>query len=249
VASDLKTIPAVWPLQLRYRAGQGKTLVVCFSGIGSRPSEVPPPEFVQSATQGGRYHGLFVSDQTRSWLNHEGLEGSITDAILRVMQDLGCEDLHLLGNSMGGSMALLLADKLPARSVLALSPQYSVDPEVMPDEPRWMRFRKRIKNFHHPEIRPQPREGQRIYIAHGGHEAELRHAHRFPRADGIQHFIVPEADHNMARDLKEAGVLFKLIGATIEGRPLVLRKTLAKQGGMFIRQFEQHHAAQGARIG
>lgn len=247
--TDLKVIPAVWPLQLRYRAGRTRTLVVSFSGIGSRPSEPPPPEFVGSATQNGQHHGLFVSDIARSWLNHDGLEDNIVAAIQRVMQQEGCDDLHLLGNSMGGCMALLLADRLPARSVLALSPQYSVDPDVMADEPRWMRFRKRIKRFHHSEINPKGRTGQRIYILHGGHEAELRHAQCFARSPDIQHFIVPGADHNLARDLKDAGLLHKLIGAAVSMRPLVLRKTLAKQGGVFIRQFDQHHAAQRARIG
>lgn len=47
---------------------------------------------------------------------------ALADAIERHLDDLGWEDAHLVGNSLGGRLALVLARRGRARSVTAISP-------------------------------------------------------------------------------------------------------------------------------
>jgi len=50
------------------------------------------------------------------------LEGSLADAVERAMDDAGFETAHIAGNSLGGYVALQLAERGRARTVVALTP-------------------------------------------------------------------------------------------------------------------------------
>jgi len=50
------------------------------------------------------------------------LDGALLDAVERAMDDAGFETAHLVGNSLGGYLALQLAARERARSVVALAP-------------------------------------------------------------------------------------------------------------------------------
>ena len=56
----------------------------------------------------------------------------------------GAERIMTYGSSMGGYAAIRFADAAGANVVLALSPQYSIDPQKMPSETRWLQDSQRI---------------------------------------------------------------------------------------------------------
>ncbi len=214
------------PLHMHYRRGTSHRLVVALSGVGTNPHEPPPLEFVQTAITSANNHTLYVSDASRSWLNAPGMDREIIEAVNRITHKAGLSDVVLLGDSMGASMALFLAEHIPARSVIALTPQYSADPKVVPEEKRWMRFRKKIKHFSYREVKIQNRPDQFTLILHGGTEDELVHALRFPNVHGVRHFILPEEGHTLSKSLKRKGILQPVIQLAIEVRPFRLRKLL-----------------------
>ena len=232
------------PLRMSYWRGSSDKLVVVFNGVGTKPNEYPRNEFFKSATNNGKHHALFVSDISRSWLNGEGIDRQIVDCVRKVAADKRVAETHLIGNSMGGTMALLLKDMIGARSVLSFVPQYSVSPDIVPEEKRWMRFRKKIESFQYPVVTLEYKAEQSVFILHGGADDELVHANRFPQLRGIRHFVFPEQDHNLCRHLKAKGQLAPMITAAIDGRPYVFRRLVEANGGMFIGAFHKAQAAQ-----
>ncbi|WP_210880314.1 hypothetical protein [Roseovarius autotrophicus] len=61
------------PLRIHFSPGKEDTLVVCFVGVGTVRHAPPAVEMVGSATVGGRYPVMFVTDESRSWLNAPGM--------------------------------------------------------------------------------------------------------------------------------------------------------------------------------
>lgn len=238
VRKELEQVFAESPLQIKYWRGHSEKLVVVFSSVGKNPHEYPPVEFFQSATEGKQNHALFISDISRSWLNGDGVSDQVVEVIKRVAKEVSTSGIHLMGNSMGGSMALLIKDQVPAKTVLSFVPQYSVCPDIVPEEKRWMRFRKEIKFFRYPEIILNHTPNQNVFIIHGGSPDELVHARRFPRVRGIGHFILPHQNHNLSQHLKRQGHLDILVSAALNGRKYRFRRLLEQSDGMFIQQFE-----------
>ena len=237
----LKDLGADPPLQMAYWPGRSDRLVVVFSGVGNDPHIHPPFEFFNAATERGENHALFVSDKSRSWLNGPGVADQITRTVGRLRAETGATELHLIGNSMGATMALHLKDQLQATSVLAFVPQYSIAPGVVPEETRWMRFRKQIKDLPYERVCLPVTDGQLVIILHGGSSDELAHALRFPKTRGVRHFILPDFGHTLARHLKRQGQLYPLISAVLAGRPYKLRRLLERQGGLFRDAYEKRN--------
>lgn len=110
---------------MSYVVGRSDTLVISLAGVGTDRHSQPTVEFFQLTHQGGENHVLFVSDASRSWLNGPGLAESIVETIETVVKQAGIRRIFALGNSMGGTMALLLPTLTRIDEVLAFVPQFS----------------------------------------------------------------------------------------------------------------------------
>ena len=237
IDANLQEIVSSPPLQVLYWKGVSDTLVVVFSGIGQIHEEQPPVEFFDSATEGGKNHALFVSDISRSWLNHEGMDKKIIEAINYVSGRQGISSISFIGNSMGGSVALFLREIIDVKSVLAFAPQYSIMHRLVPEERRWRRYRSKIVYHKYQSVTLLRDRGKGAFIVHGGSEDELAHALKFPQAAACRHFILPECGHNLASSLKKRGVLSKLVGASIHYKPYRFRRIIEREGGVLIKKF------------
>lgn len=206
------------PLRIRYLPGTGDEMVLAFAGVGrtTDPEEEPGIQFYRVASGAGTRHVLFITDQSRSWLNHGDIAEQIADFTLATQKRTGARRITALGNSMGGTMALLMARFLALDAVLAIVPQYSVDPAIMPDEPSWKKLRNRIGHFRFAAVDHVPPTGQ-YFVLHGTLETELLHAMRFPIAANLHHFIFAGADHNLGIDLKNNGHASALVESALAG--------------------------------
>lgn len=211
--------------------GNSDVLVLACSGVATRRSEMPPFEFVNAATGGGQHSVLFVSDITRSWLNAPGLQEEIIEQMETLGAQLSPRVVVAMGNSMGGFMALNMSRVMPVDVTIAFTPQYSVDPAIVPEEKRWKFFRNKIAEYAVPRVEDLPVDRGQHYIFHGGEWNEYIHWSRFPAQENLRHFIFPTEDHNIARSLKKQGVLGPIVNACIEGRPRILRELTRNAGG------------------
>ena len=229
------------PLRVLYAPGRNDTLVVSCSGVGSKRKVAPPPEFPTMASRNGENHVLFVIDESRSWLNAPGMAERLVTTIEDVRNQIGATRLVGLGNSMGATMVLLLSRMIDFDTVLAFTPQYSVDPCIVPEETRWRPLRREIKNFRFPSVEGLRPERTTYFILHGDAPDELIHALRFPEQHGVTYLILPRHGHRLAAQLKKVNALSAIVNLAITGRHYRLRKKLTRLGAKprFVFKAEQ----------
>ena len=209
--------------------------MISFASIGHDPVQVPSPEFVGSATAGGR-SALFLSDESRSWCNAPGFAEVLAAAVSRMQAQRPNGRILLIGQSMGAFAALVAATLIPADAVLAIGPQYSVDPALLPAENRWQEWTRRISRFR-PQVAPLP-AGPRITLMHGMAD-DLTQALAFPMRKSVDHILFPGLTHSaLAPHLKARGCLDGLIDAAVAGDRRRLLRIASSAGGHLRRRLQ-----------
>lgn len=208
--------------------GRSERLVISFAGVGSDRNQTPPREFYRAASEEGENNVLFVSDRTRSWLNGPGIAEAIVALIEGFRAARSITEVVALGNSMGGFAAIRLAELTQVDTVIALSPQFSANPETVPEETRWKLYRNRITDWPHPTVGALDREETMYFLFHGDAPEEAAHWSRFPWHGGLHHFIFAGQDHNVARQMKSAHVFKPVIQAAMQRKPRRVRKLLER---------------------
>ena len=227
----------IWPrldsgkLRTWGHRGTSDTLVLCFSGIGTVDQDCPPPEFIRSATCDGIHNVLFLADPQRSWLNAPGLIAQMQEEIRSFRLICGSTRTVAMGHSMGGFSALVAPSFTNVHQVLAFAPQYSVHPEVVPDDHRWANWRGRIGHFAIRSVADHLNGETAYCVIHGRHGREAPQRDRFPRMKNLRHYVMPLTNHNVPQRLKTLGILPQVTSLAIEGRArklLLLMKARTK---------------------
>jgi pimeloyl-ACP methyl ester carboxylesterase len=193
---------------LRITATQGDTdiAIVAFSGVGLQLDGIPQEEFV-TTLQGATHSQYFVVDKNRSWYNATALDivTTLTPLLDRYRK------VVTLGNSMGGFGAVYFASRLPnVRAAISFSPQFSVDPKMVPHETRWQIYRSNIKTWSVRHAMEQASGEPEMMIFFGkSSEGDAEHMALFQdyatRRTAI--LSLEEAEHGTARHLKRSGLL------------------------------------------
>lgn len=205
-----------------------------FTGIGKPDTREQDEEFISFSSQEGQNHVLFVADTLRSWYNDPGLFEEIVDLVNRYRDAHGITETVTFGNSMGGNGAVIFAQALGATRCLSISGQYSADPQVVPEEPRWREYRDNIRIFTRPPLEATIGPDCLYFILHGGGASEQPHWSRFPKGDNIHHYLVANAGHGVGRRLKSGGLMAAVAKMAIAGRPRAFRQAL--KSGLEIRR-------------
>lgn len=223
----LEPLEAPAPFAVNYAPGQGAgPLVIAFSSIGHDPARMPEPEFLRSATHGGRA-ALFIRDQSRSWANAPGFAPMLQQALAAARARAPVTRIVTLGLSMGGFCALAAASILPVDAVLAIGPQFSVDPSTT-DDPRWRDWTARIGRFAFPTC-PTP-EDPWLCLFHGMSD-DAAQAMAFPARKGLDHFLFDGLSHSeLGPHLKQTG-LQGLVDALVAGDRRRLIRIASAAGG------------------
>jgi pimeloyl-ACP methyl ester carboxylesterase len=214
---DIQLIRDTELLRAWQYVGQSNRLVVCFSGLGKDQSQPPGYEFSAIATGGGADHVLYIADPNRSWLNQPGLIDEIVALIDEVKAQNGITQVVALGHSMGGFSACVLPHFTPVEYVLALSPQVSVHPDIVPDDPRWMTQRDAIDNIDITDVGAYLMPDTWYVVVYGRHGREAPQRERFPNPDHLSLFVMPQTNHNTAARLKGLGLLTDLRDLVFDG--------------------------------
>lgn len=213
-------------LRLWRHHGRGDRLVVCFSGVGRDRRQPPRLEFAKTASGAGRDHALFVADPARSWLNAPGLIEEIAGLVETEAARLGVRQVVAMGHSMGGFSALVLGGFTRVDVALALSPQFSVAADVVPDEPRWMMFRKHFTAQRIREASDHMPAQTQHYVLFGTHYREAPQRRLMRPAPNVSCFLLPKVRHNSVVRLHEAGVLDDVVQLAFAARTRRLRQLL-----------------------
>lgn len=207
--------------------GTTDRLTVCFSGIGAEPGGVQPYEFADTATNGGADHALFLSDTTRSWFNAPGLIEEVVRLVEHFAAAVGARIVQTLGHSMGGHMALLLPAFTRVETAVAFSPQVSVHPEVVGDDPRWMQYRGKITQFRFRSVMDHLVPETTYFVMHGRHKRERFQRDRFEARGNLHHIIFPNVVHEVPQKLRELDNMRAVVWSCFHGRMYKLKTLLA----------------------
>ncbi|MEC8574062.1 MAG: alpha/beta hydrolase, partial [Pseudomonadota bacterium] len=136
------------------------------------------------------------------------------------------DEVVALGNSMGGFMALVLPTLTRVDTVVALSPQFSMHPKVVPEETRWQKWRRRFPTYRFRQV-PAPQDGTRYLVLHGDTPEERIHWARFPLApQTFNHFILRGQSHDLVGKLKKIDIMGPLLQRAMDAKTRQVRRLL-----------------------
>lgn len=241
---DLLITPHVTQDDLIIHAHRGASdrLVLCFTGIGVEPDQVPGIEFARTATANGRDNVLFIIDPKRTWLNGPELIEQIVEHVSLFAREVDAQEIVTLGHSMGGYSALLIAKFLPIKSAVGLAPQFSVHPEVADDDPRWRDYRDRIAEHRIRDLSDYLTEETTYHVFHGSHGRERPQRDRFPKFPSLYHMIMPKTVHNVPQRMKRFGIMDQIIQLSFENRVKQVRLLMAEKMGAARRDMNKYPA-------
>ena len=215
----LERLAEAGPYRVDHIAGSG-TLVIAFASVGHDASRMPSPEFVRSATVGGRA-AVFVMDESRSWATASGFADVLRAAVGAVAARQGISRTLAIGTSMGGFAALRAGEVLPLDAIIAISPQFRPKGDA-----RWRQWTDTLIDVTAPLAK-----GPQITLLHGMLD-DSEQAQAFPQRKGVDHLLFSDQTHSsLAPHLKAQGVMAGLIDAALAGDRRRLLRLLSSTGG------------------
>ena len=160
-------------------------------------------------------HGIAAThllSRDNDWFQHPELPKAL--AAMRAAAS-GAGSVLAYGSSMGAYAAVRFADAVGATAVLALSPQYSIDPAKAPFERRWGQDRRRLRFL--PALDGPIRCRVRPVVAYDPSGLDRHHADLIARDMPVQRLRLPYAGHPVGGCLQEAGLLHGLVMDTLDG--------------------------------
>ena len=119
------------------------------------------------------------------------------------------------GSSMGAYAAIRLAGLAGAHVALALSPQFSIDPAIVPFEYRWEEAGLRVRPVWERTL-PYPVLEQ-AYVLYDPDDLDARHMALFDRQFQFTHVQLPGAGHPVTGYVAELGLLEGMVQQACRG--------------------------------
>ncbi len=237
----LPIVPLVETPELRVLAheGTGDVLTVSFSGVGQSQTEPQGVEFARIATDEGKAPALFIIDPHRTWLNGPGLIQQIVQVIEEHVAKWGIRRVVTVGHSMGGYAAALIAAHTKVDVAFCLSPQASVHPEVVGDDPRWMAMRIRIENHLVRGLAGHMAADTQYIVIYGDRPREFPQFSRFPEGENVHVLMMPDTGHGVSLVLKRSNMLGHVAREAFAGRPDAALEVMAEKFAAYRRRPDQ----------
>lgn len=197
-------------LLVRRVGARGGLLVITF-GSYTNEATLERAGFGESFLARAAIDAIHVIPRDNRWYQYDAMPGALA-AIADVTR--GHARVVTYGSSMGGYAALRFADACGAQAAIALSPQFSVDPAVVPFETRWQ---PDVAQIHFAEVPfvPAPRQ----YIFYDPRMApDAQHYAMFAAAGPTIPIAMPFAGHPVGGLLAETGALQAVIRGIAAGQ-------------------------------
>ncbi len=210
--------------------GTSARLVLSFSGVGFDHRASPSYQFAKAATGDGVDNVLFIAEPKRSWLNHPGLIEKIVQQAEAMARQVGATEICTLGFSMGAYAAMVIGGFLPIKSAVAISPQYSMHPDVTGDDHRWDNWRAQIAMHRIHSVADHLMDGPIYHVFHGMGRSEHPQRDRFPVRDNLIHQLLPRVGHGVPQALRKAGQLHNVVRLGLDNRVGLINTALRPLG-------------------
>lgn len=181
----------------RVAGGAGPTCFVTFDSYTDNPS-LDRPGFGEGFFHSRGIDAVHVISRENHWYQHDELAEALAAAAAATA---GYDQVISYGSSMGGFAALNYGTRCGAGIGIAISPQFSVNPEIVPFEDRWLSDVRRIA-FRDEPIVPPPLQ----YILYDPCDAQDRaHYRLFAARSPTIAIRIPHGGHPVGGYLVETG--------------------------------------------
>lgn len=208
------TIFATSDFLLRHmKAGDLRVCIVCFSSFTDEP-RLDRPGFGEAFFRDRGIDAIHAINRTNVWYQYP----EIPEALAAVRSITKRYDkVFTYGSSMGGYAAIRFAEAVGAKTAIAISPQYSASPGVIPFDKRWLSITRDIDFF----LEARFGGGSAMIkplVFYDPSDADAKHfeliSKAYPLARGVR---LRHAGHPAGGYLSEAGILKDAIGGIIDG--------------------------------
>ncbi|MEJ7925697.1 hypothetical protein WG908_02875 [Sphingobium sp. AN641] len=140
------------------------------------------------------------------------------------------ETILTYGSDMGGYAAMYFADAIGAQTVIALSPQLSNDPEIVPFDVRWAADAARMTFHHEPLTDILRHSGATHYVVYDPYSPDAGHAHMMLEASNYVMLVpAPYTGHPAGVVLEQMNLLPALFDSLARGDVPNLRAQMRKR--------------------
>lgn len=207
--------------------------VVTFDNYGLGPG-FDRPGFGEAFLQSQGVSAIHIMGCKDDWYQYP----EMVEACAAVREAVaGAERVMTYGSSMGGYAALRFAEAVGANAILALSPQYSIQREHVPQENRWQEDAERIEwqDFSHHPIRTQAK----ALVILDSLGPDRWQGERIAQDSDATLIELPHAGHPVTTYLSEIGLLTSIVLKALNGDldPAWLRKEsrrLSRHSGIYL---------------
>lgn len=208
-------------LKVWLHRGTSTRLVLTF--WDSEEGGAPLAAFAHAASHGGRDNVLFFADPNDTWLNGEGLIEEIVEWASAYHRECGARSVMVLGQGMGGFMALAMPAFLEVDVALALSPLYAMPARAIPRD-------KGLEDLRVHNLGEALGSGPDYFMIHGESPGEAAHLESFPLAPNIHQLILPTGLKTVPELLDENDLTGEALERAFLNQPRKLRKALEPLG-------------------
>ncbi len=170
------------------------------------------PGFGEAYLKAQGISAIHVMGRAEDWYQYADMEAALA-TVREATRD--ATRVVTYGSSMGAYAAIRFADAVGATDVLALSPQYSIDPNVAPDEIRWLQDRRRIQ--WRPEMNGPIASSARTIVVYDPTGPDRWHGDRIGADVACEAVRLPHTAHPVTIYLAETGLLTPLITRILDG--------------------------------
>lgn len=127
------------------------------------------------------------------------------------------DQVFLYGSSMGGFAAMAFADAIPGATVIALNPQSTLDPRLVPWETRYQEGQSQDWSGDFADARIGASKAKSVFVAYDPlFELDRKHVARLDQANLIP-FKMPLVGHAIGMYMSEVGVLSAFVEGALAG--------------------------------
>lgn len=194
------------------RAGNTDNWVVTFDNYGIGHG-FDRPGFGQEWLRANQISAIHVLGRAEDWYQYEDIEDAL--ATVRAAVE-GAARVMTYGSSMGGYAAIRFADAVGAKSVLALSPQYTLDPRIAGHDRRWSQDAHRIR--WRAELNGPLECRAKVLMVYDPSGLDGWHGDRIAADAAVDVVRLPYTAHPVTSYLSEIGALSDLVTDVLHDR-------------------------------
>lgn len=186
-------------LKITYFDKKSDDIVISFSSTPRllQGEEVAIEQFIGTLSR-NNISGIFVIDKTSSYGNKISL-AKIASLISPIVKD--ALRVHAIGYCMGGFLAIALSKSIYLNSVVAVTPQWSIHPDVLPPQSYLNIFSSQINEWAIKDLSGYFADDTRYYILNSDDPDDQHQIKYFPKQENISIFEFGSA---FGHDLPEA---------------------------------------------